>query len=196
MACGNIGPMKTGSANKSFNNAWTVFWVYFSALVLGSFQVAQAQTQKQNLSSIGSRAVIDKILVVKHDRKLYLMSKNEIVKMYEVSLGRNPVGTKEREGDKRTPEGQYRAGEHNPESQYHYSIRISYPNTSDIEKARQQGFDPGGDIMIHGLPNGMGWVGKWHLFFDWTQGCIALTNEEIKEVAEVVRAGTAIEIRP
>jgi murein L,D-transpeptidase YafK len=96
----------------------------------------------------------------------------------------------------RTPEGLYRIDGRNAHSQFHKSLHISYPNARDRERAQKLGVKPGGDIMIHGLPNGQGSVGKAHLQSDWTWGCIAVTDEEIEEIWRLVPDGTVIEIRP
>lgn len=173
---------------------WTAFWVYFIAIFLGAFSAkAFGQPVPEPVPLEGP---VDKILVVKSERKLYLIKDGETVREYFVALGGNPVGHKEREGDMRTPEGTYRINGKNSKSKFHRSLVISYPNDEDRARAREQGVDPGGDIMIHGLPNDWAWVGSWHVYYDWTQGCIALTNQEIDEINEVIRIGTPIEIQP
>jgi murein L,D-transpeptidase YafK len=98
-----------------------------------------------------------------------------------------------RQGDHKTPEGIYVLDSH---SQFHRSIHISYPNARDRAEARARGVSPGGDVFVHGLPNGYGWVGASHRAKDWTDGCIAVTDEEIEEIWKAVGNGTAIEIRP
>ncbi|MFZ5939214.1 MAG: L,D-transpeptidase family protein [Bacteroidota bacterium] len=139
---------------------------------------------------------IDKIVVTKHKRKLDLISNNQIVKSYRISLGRVPKGRKEFEGDKKTPEGMYFIYDKNPNSGYHKNLGISYPNQKDKEYASLIGKNPGGQIKIHGLKNGLGWINRFHLLFDWTNGCIALTNKEIDELYLNVKIGTPIEINP
>jgi murein L,D-transpeptidase YafK len=106
------------------------------------------------------------------------------------------VGAKTRQGDHKTPEGIYILDSRNAHSQFHKSIHISYPNVRDRTAARAKGISPGGDVFVHGLPNGYGWVGAAHRTKDWTDGCIAVTNEEIEEIWRAVADGTAIEIRP
>jgi murein L,D-transpeptidase YafK len=118
------------------------------------------------------------------------------VRVYDVALGEEPVGPKEREGDGRTPEGLYVIDGRNPQSRYHRSLRISYPGPEDAARAAKLGVSPGGDIMIHGLQNGLGWIGALHRTHDWTRGCIAVTNDEIEEIWDLVPDGTPIEIRP
>lgn len=137
---------------------------------------------------------VDLIVVRKAARTMELHSGSRIVKTYQVALGGNPVGPKERRRDGRTPDGLYEIGGRNAASSYHRSLRISYPNSEDRKRASQLGVDPGGDIMIHGLPNGMGMVGKVHLLHDWTNGCVAVTNEEIEELWKLVPDHTKVKI--
>ncbi len=139
---------------------------------------------------------IDKIVVTKHKRRLDLISNNQIVKSYKISLGRVPKGQKEYEGDKKTPEGLYVINDKNPNSGYHKNLGISYPNEMDIKHAKSIGKNPGGMIKIHGIKNGFGWIGRFHLLFDWTLGCIAMTDKEIDELYKNVNIGTPIEIKP
>ncbi|MDP3150866.1 MAG: L,D-transpeptidase family protein [Ignavibacteria bacterium] len=139
---------------------------------------------------------IDKILVVKHKRELTVFSKGEALKTYKISLGGVPVGKKEFEGDNKTPEGVYTINDRNPNSDYHLNLAVSYPNEADSLYATKLGKSPGGEIKIHGLPNGYGFIGKFQRFKDWTAGCMALTNSEIEELFYNVPMGTEIEIVP
>jgi len=139
---------------------------------------------------------VDRILVVKRWRVLQLLKRGRVVREYKVALGRRPKGHKQQEGDKRTPEGLYHIAYRKPDSAYYRALAISYPNGQDMESARKRGVDPGGLIMIHGLPNGKGWLGASHRALDWTAGCIAVTNEEMDEIWALVEVGTPIEIRP
>lgn len=118
------------------------------------------------------------------------------MRSFRVALGRSPVGPKQHIGDGRTPEGRYWIAGRNARSRYHRALEISYPSTSDRTTAWQSGREAGGAIMIHGLPKGADWIGKHHTGLDWTSGCIAVTNEEIDEIWELVSDGTPIEIRP
>lgn len=144
----------------------------------------------------GTTPPIDKILINKSQRKLTLLSKGKEIKTYRVSLGRAPVGRKHFEGDKKTPEGTYRVTHHNPKSSYHLSLGISYPNREDVAFAAKYGKSAGSFIMIHGAPNRFPFFGKMHRLFDWTGGCIAVTNSEIEEIYNLVKDGTTIEILP
>jgi murein L,D-transpeptidase YafK len=140
--------------------------------------------------------IIDRIAVEKSARKLSIFREGKHLKTYRVALGRNPIGSKQQEGDMKTPEGIYQIDYRNPQSDYHLALHISYPSTDDVARALERGVPAGFDIMIHGLPNGGGWIGAFHRRKDWTAGCIALTDEEIEELFRVTPDGTAIEIRP
>ena len=139
---------------------------------------------------------VDRIVVEKAARRLTLYSGGAPVRSYRVSLGRAPVGPKQREGDKKTPEGRYRIIEHKADSSYHRALRVSYPELADVERAKRQGVSAGSDIMVHGLANGLGFFGRTHRVADWTAGCVALTDDEIEQVYAAVADGTEIEIRP
>ncbi len=138
----------------------------------------------------------DKILIEKKERRLTLLSKNKVIKTYKIALGGDPDGPKERQGDNKTPEGAYIIDSRNKNSRFHLSLHISYPNEKDKKRARQLGVSPGGDIMIHGIKNELSWVGDKHSEIDWTQGCIAVTDEEIEEINKLVPNGTVVEIKP
>ncbi|MEM5787948.1 MAG: L,D-transpeptidase family protein [Syntrophobacteraceae bacterium] len=138
----------------------------------------------------------DRVLVLKSERRLMLLKGSEPLKTYSIALGRNPIGHKEREGDGRTPEGLYRIDFRKADSAFHRALHISYPAPLDVESARARGQNPGGAIMIHGIRNGLGWIGRLHSLFDWTSGCIAVNDREIEELWRVVPDGTPVEIRP
>lgn len=138
----------------------------------------------------------DSILIEKKARLLTVFSKGKSIKTYKVALGRNPVGAKTKEGDNKTPEGIYYIDSKNIKSSYHRSLHVSYPNPYDLQNAKKSGVTPGGNIMIHGIKNGLGWVGRFHRITDWTKGCIAVTDEEIEEIWDMVPMGTKVEIRP
>jgi murein L,D-transpeptidase YafK len=138
----------------------------------------------------------DKVLIEKKERRLTLLSKGEVIKTYKIALGGDPVGPKVMQGDNKTPEGVYTIDSRNSNSEYHLSLHISYPNEIDKKRAKKLGVSPGGDIMIHGIKNGLGWVGASHAKFDWTKGCIAVTDEEMQEIYRLVPNGTTVVIMP
>lgn len=138
----------------------------------------------------------DSVLILKKDHVLQLVAAGKVIRTYKVALGQGGLEPKRREGDGRTPEGRYVIDKRNAASEYHLSLHISYPNDDDRRRAAKLGMPPGGDIMIHGLPNGKGWLGPSHRLYDWTLGCVAVTNEEIEEIWKLVPVGTPVEIRP
>jgi murein L,D-transpeptidase YafK len=152
-------------------------------------------TFSQKNKPLDKSVVIDKIVVEKSKRNMYVYSKGELLKIYKISLGKSPKGDKEYEGDNRTPEGLYFINDKNPNSKFHKNLGISYPNKADIEKAKKLGKNPGGQIKIHGLNKKYSWIGKMHLIVNWTAGCIAVTNKEIDELYNAVPIGTPIEIK-
>ncbi|MCI0469743.1 MAG: L,D-transpeptidase family protein [Nitrospirae bacterium] len=138
----------------------------------------------------------DKVLVIKSKRIMMLLKDGDIIKTYKVALGKNPVGKKIYQGDKKTPEGTYILDYKNPESSYHLSIHISYPNELDAINAKKNGLRPGGDVAIHGLSKDRADFDKLHNLVDWTDGCIAVTNKEMEEIWQLVSVGTPIVIKP
>ena len=138
----------------------------------------------------------DSILILKKDHLLELLANAKVIRAYRVALGSGGLAPKEREGDARTPEGHYLIDSRNASSQYHKALHISYPNAEDRKRAAKFGVSAGSSVMIHGLPNGKGWVGAGHRLYDWTLGCIAVTDEEIDEIWKLVPIGTPVEIRP
>ena len=138
----------------------------------------------------------DRVLIEKKARRLTLFTNGEVIKTYKIALGGNPVGPKERQGDNKTPEGIYTIDSRNGNSGYHLALHISYPNADDKRRARERGVAPGGDIMIHGIKNGFEALGLSHAEKDWTEGCIAVTNQEMEEIYRFVPNGTIVEIRP
>ena len=137
----------------------------------------------------------DRVIIIKSERRLKLLSGSRILKEYRIALGRNPIGPKTRQGDSKTPEGNYFIDYRNPRSKFHLALHISYPNSEDIRRAAKMGVSPGGDIMIHGIGK-WGWIGKLHCLQNWTQGCIAVTNAEIEEIWRAVPDGTPVTIKP
>lgn len=140
--------------------------------------------------------VVDLVRVLKSEHKLQLISEGKITREFHVALGGKPEGHKQQEGDGRTPEGIYTLDYKKSDSAFYRAIHISYPNNSDIAAAKSRGVNPGGAIMIHGQKNGLGWMSFISQGFDWTNGCIALTNSDMDIVWTEVREGTQIEIKP
>ena len=138
----------------------------------------------------------DSIVVYKRERTMILYNRGVPVKSYFVALGSKPVGDKERVGDQKTPEGLFRITAHNPASKYHLGLRLSYPLESHRARAAALGVDPGGDIMIHGLPKDFSEAGKAQSQNDWTNGCVAVSNQEIEEIWHAVPDGTPVQIKP
>jgi len=164
-------------------------------VVLGVAAVASSGAQSQPSTAMKAPKVT-RIVIVKSERTMALLSEGRVVKTYKVALGTEPVGRKERQGDHKTPEGLYVIDSKNAKSQFHLSLHISYPNVEDRARARRRGVSPGGAIMIHGLPREFAWMGALHRQTDWTDGCVAVTNEEIEEIWGLVRVGTPVEIQP
>lgn len=145
---------------------------------------------------LGPPAAADSIVVYKRERTLVLFNRGVPVRSYFVALGSKPVGDKVRIGDQKTPEGVFYVNAHNPASKFHLALRISYPDDAHRARAAALGVDPGGDIMIHGLPKEYSEAGKNHLQNDWTNGCVALSNQEIEEIWRAVPDGAPVQIKP
>ena len=161
-------------------------------LIVAALLAAGAGTGK----NVAAPPKADRIVIVKSIRIMTLVREGKILKTYKVALGGQPVGKKEREGDHKTPEGDYLIDLKNSESRFHLSLHISYPDTADRENARKLHLHPGGSIMIHGLPAMFAWVGALHRQADWTDGCVAVTNVEIEEIWKMVDVGTPVKILP
>lgn len=138
----------------------------------------------------------DSILILKKDHLLELLAGGKVIRTYHVALGRGGLAAKQREGDALTPEGHYLIDSRNAGSKYHRALHISYPNAEDRKRAAKRGVSPGGAVMIHGLPNYASWIGAAHRLYDWTLGCIAVTDPEIDEIWNLVPDGTPVEVRP
>ena len=150
----------------------------------------------ENCYATDPAILVDRVLVKKSERKLFLIKDGKRIREYRVSLGDAPVGPKQQQGDEKTPEGHYIIDYRNPHSAYHLSLHINYPNKNDRAAAKKRGVSPGGDIFIHGVPNGMGLLSSVLVHKDWTDGCIAVSNSEIEEIWKLVRNGTPIDILP
>jgi murein L,D-transpeptidase YafK len=159
-----------------------------------AFGLSLALTAAQSVPMMMLQA--DHVVVLKKERRLELLSQGKLIKTYKVALGSDPIGPKTRQGDHKTPEGSYMLDSRNPHSKFYKSLHISYPSARDRAQANQGGFSPGGDVYVHGLPNGYRYIGAAHLLRDWTDGCIAVTDEEMDEIWKAVPDGTQIEIRP
>ncbi len=143
-----------------------------------------------------SLPVADRVLVLKGERRLQLLRHGQVLREYKIALGLNPVGHKERSGDFRTPEGSYMLTRRNARSDYFLSIQVSYPSARDLRHARRNGWDAGGAIMIHGLPNELKRTPEYYERTDWTDGCIAVTNAEMLEIWLLTPDHVPIDIRP
>jgi murein L,D-transpeptidase YafK len=157
--------------------------------VAGELNILSAQDQPKPVN-------VDRILVEKSKHTMTLFSGDVRVKTCWVALGGEPVGAKQREGDHKTPEGKYTIDSRNARSKFHLALHISYPNEADRKRARKRNVSPGGAIMIHGLPDEFAFLGALHRKTDWTDGCIAVTDEEIEEIWRLVKIGTPVEIKP
>ena len=157
---------------------------------------AAAQRVAYTPATPASLPTADRILVRKGERRLELLRKGEVLRSYKVALGLQPVGHKERSGDFRTPEGRYLLNRRNPRSDFFLSIQISYPNEADVKNAKENGWEPGGSIMIHGLPNVLKRDISYYQTRDWTDGCIAVSNSDMVEIWLLTHDNTPIEILP
>lgn len=180
----------------SFPISETMFWALQEEGWLFPYNVSYEWTVGPNVEKPRLKDV-DKILILKDERKMYLLKDNHILRTFEISLGTNPVGPKTCQGDRKTPEGEYRVAYKNPHSAAHLSLMLSYPNAIDRQNAKANGCNPGGNIAIHGFWN------EWdedleplYQKHDWTLGCIAVSNDAIEEIYEAVPVGTLVEIRP
>lgn len=164
----------------------------FAVFCLLLVSMAQAST-----IGLTPGAHIEKILVLKSQRTLHLLGRSGVtLKTYPIALGKQPTGPKRREGDHRTPEGLYWIDWRKTSDNYNLSMHISYPNARDLSLARQRGHRPGGMIMLHGTPEDDQYPEWFFQTLDWTNGCIALKNSDMREIWDWVQDGTLIEIRP
>jgi murein L,D-transpeptidase YafK len=171
-----------------------IIFLFVTAILAGA--VGLGLYAHRNWNPLPKETTIDRIVLQKSIRKLSVFRDGRELKSYHVALGANPVGAKEEEGDMKTPEGIYRIDYRNPHSDYHLALHVSYPSEEDTARAAQKNVNAGFDIMIHGLPNGRGWMGAFHRRKDWTAGCVALTNEEIEELWRITPDGITLEMQP
>jgi murein L,D-transpeptidase YafK len=170
------------------------FWLWVVVLVVIGSGLAFRFWPHQPLAA---GVTADKILVDKSARTLALLRNGEVIASYRVALGRDPHGPKAQKDDGRTPEGRYVVSARVPNSHFYRALKVSYPNAEDRQRADRMGVPAGDDIMVHGIKNGLGWLGRLHRLVDWTDGCIAVTNEEMHDIWNATaRGGIAIEIRP
>jgi len=163
-----------------------------ASIVFSLFATSSLSTELSRVTD----GPVDRIVVEKSKRTMTLLKQEREVKTYKIALGRNPEGPKVRQGDNRTPEGNYYIDYKVRNSIYHRALHLSYPSPADVERAKSLGVAPGGNIMIHGLKQDKLWMGDVQYLFNWTNGCIALTNPEIEEVWDLVSTWTLVEIRP
>ena len=163
------------------------------AMPLGA---ARADSMGGLAGPAGMLQPVDRVVVHKAKRLMELYRDGSLVASYKVSLGLVPTGQKQREGDYRTPEGSYRLTRRNAQSDFFLAVQVSYPEPADIAIARRNGWAPGGAIMVHGLPNLLKYTRERYLSNDWTDGCIALSNEDMLDFWLLTGQGTPIEIRP
>ncbi len=168
--------------------------IFISLISISAITYAKSGVNNTSKQAIPSDANVDKVYVDKSERVLKLLSGDKVIKTYHIALGDSPAGHKRQQGDERTPTGTYKLDYKNEKSSYYRSIHVSYPNASDKAQARKRGVSPGGDIMIHGQKNGFGHLAAVTQKRDWTDGCIAVTDDEMDEIMSVYQAGMPIEI--
>ena len=161
------------------------------------YSMEECKEELLDASDYEKEAGIDKILVVKKERKMYLYKDGEVQQTIPISLGKNPIGKKQKKGDKKTPEGEFFIDRKLCSKKYYRSLCISYPGPKDKQKAKRLGIDPGGDITIHAQPkwNADGNGDTYTLSKDWTEGCMAVTNDAMNDLWYAVREGVPIVIR-
>jgi murein L,D-transpeptidase YafK len=165
-------------------------------LCVGVLIVAAAAEYASWPPHAGPGETPDRIVVLKSERRMILYRGSDVLREYKVAISRVPVGAKTREGDHKIPEGVYTIDAKNPASGFHLALHVSYPNAEDRVRANADGVRAGGDIEVHGIKNGLGWLGRFQRWANWTNGCVALTDPEIEQVYKAVPVGTRIEIRP
>jgi len=168
----------------------------FLVLTIMSVLVVATTYNLYPRKKLPEHTVIDSMVLVKSERKLIAYFHGAILNTYNVALGHDPIGHKKREGDGKTPEGTYHISDKTATSRFHKNLGISYPGETDVARAKALGVSPGGDIKIHGLQNGLGFIGRLQTLSDWTSGCVAVTDEEIDELYECVSVGTPVTILP
>jgi len=166
----------------------TIALLALLVVICAAGRAASQITEKQQTA--------ERILIVKSARTMTIESSGRPIKTYKVALGGQPIGPKQEQGDHKTPEGEYFIDTKNAHSQFYMALHLSYPSAEDTAWARKRGVSPGGDVESHGLGKKYGWIGARHRLTDWTDACIAVTNEEIEEIFRIVPVGTRVEIKP
>ena len=168
----------------------------YAVSALASNDVRALESAAQTHPTVAELPMADRVVVHKAARKLYLYQRDQIVREFTVRLGLRPEGAKEVEGDYRTPEGRYRLARRNPQSEFFLSILVDYPGPQDIARAKRKRMQPGGAIMIHGMPNTPRKPLDYYQRVDWTDGCIAVSNSDMVEIWLMTRPGLPIDILP
>lgn len=158
--------------------------------------LATPTVERTPVIRIRGTLIADSIVVEKQRRRLTLYQAGFPVGIYKIALGKEPVGDKKQIGDNRTPEGLFHIDFKNANSKYHMALHISYPDAAHKARAKARGVKAGGDVMIHGLPSAYADLGDKHTEYDWTEGCIAVTNAEIEQIWRAVPNGSPIQIKP
>lgn len=187
-----MAPLGVGRRMKKIRHRIAVCLVLLAIVVSVLYWLNRAPS----VPLLAANQRVDSILILKGEHVLELISDGKVVRTYKVALGRGGLAPKEREGDERTPEGHYVIDARNSASRFYKALHISYPDANDRERAAKAGVSPGGAIMIHGLPNGLGWLGPAQRLYDWTSGCVAVTDSQMDEIWKAVPVGTPVEIRP
>jgi murein L,D-transpeptidase YafK len=188
---GSSGFLATGAARRIFDRPGDRLCL--AGLFLASLLGFAAQSSAQSVSGT-ERA--DTILIVKHERKLYLLHENAPLRSYRIALGLSPTGAKEREWDFRTPEGSYIIDFRQEHSHFFKALHISYPSPADRKRSSAQHLSAGRDIFIHGEPNQPSKPDSYYKTRDWTNGCIALSDEDLQDVWNLTAGRTRVEIVP
>lgn len=175
--------------------AWAISALLASVALRAGPSIEDGRTQAA-MPAATQLPVASRVVVYKSQRRMDLMRGDEVLRSFRVSLGLLPEGHKERAGDFRTPEGRYLLTRRNSRSDYFLSIQVSYPNPQDVKRAHANGWDPGGSIMIHGMPNHLRREPAYYSDKDWTDGCIAVSNSDMVEVWMLTRNNTPIDILP
>ena len=165
------------------------------AAIDSCLEASRAWNYRSGICEPTTSGAVDMIVVDKSAHMMTVYRAGRLVREFRIALGRGGLGPKAQQGDGKVPEGRYRITAHNPNSAYHLSLRVGYPTPLQLAAARKTRINPGGDIMIHGLPNDLPEVGSRHTIYDWTEGCVAVTNREIEWLYRNVPNGTPIEFR-